>query len=55
MLTNVRLHLSKVRLNNLLLLGINVPILATLDPNYESKLMDKNVDPYLNKQNVTTQ
>ena len=50
MLTNVRLHLSKVRLNNLLLLRINVPILTTLDPNYESKLMDKNVDPYLNKQ-----
>ena len=50
MLTNVRLCLSNVRLNNLLLLQINVPILITLDPNYESKLVDKTVDLCLNKQ-----
>ena len=52
MLTNIRLCLSKVRLNNLLLLQINVPILATLDPNYESKLVYKTVDLYLNKQKL---
>ena len=52
MLTNIRLHLSKVRLNNLLLLQINVTILTTLDPNYESKLADKTVDLYLNKQKL---
>ena len=50
MLTNIRLHLSKERLNNLLLLRINVPILTILDPNYKSKLVDKTVDFYLNKQ-----
>ena len=43
MLTNIRLRLSKVRLNNLLFLRINVPILTTLDPNYESKLVEKTV------------
>ena len=40
MLTNIRLCLSNVRLNNLLLLQINVPILIILDPNYESKLVN---------------
>lgn len=50
MLTNSRLRLSKERLNNLLLLRINVPVLTTLDPNYEAKLVDKTVDLYLNKQ-----
>ena len=50
MLTKIRLRLSKVRLNNLLLLRINVPILTALDPNYESKLVDKTFDLDLNKQ-----
>ena len=50
MLTNIRLRLSKVRLNKLILLQINVPILTTLDPNSESKLVDKTVNLYLNKQ-----
>ena len=50
LLMNIRLHLSKVRLNNLLLLQINITILTTLDSNYESKLLDRTVDFYLNKQ-----
>ena len=50
MLTNIRLHLPKVKLNNFLLLQINVPILTTLDPNFEGKLVDKTVNLYLNKQ-----
>ena len=50
MLTNIRLCLSNIRLNNLLLLQINVPILIILDPNYESKLVNKTVDLCLNKQ-----
>ena len=48
-LMTIRLCLSKVRLNNLLLLQINVPILTALDSNYESKLVDKTVDLYLKK------
>ena len=50
MLTNIRLCLSRERWNNLLLLRINVSILKTLDPNYESKFVDITVDLYLNKQ-----
>ena len=50
MLTNVRLRLSKVRLNNRLLLRINVPVLTTIDPNYESKVVNKTINLYLNKQ-----
>ena len=55
-LMTIRLCLSKVRLNNLLLLQINVTILTALDSNYESKLVDKTVDLYLKKnRNVITQ
>ena len=52
MLMSIRLRLSKVKLNNLLLLLINVTILTTLDLNYESKLVNKTVDLYLNKQKL---
>ena len=48
MLPNARLSLSKVRLNNLFMLRINVYILTTLDLEYESKLIDKAVAQYLN-------
>ena len=47
---NIKLRLSKERLNNLLLLQINVPIFTTLDPNCESKLLEKIIDIYQNKQ-----
>ena len=50
MLMNIRLCLSRERWNNLLLLRINVSIFKTLDPNYESKFVDRTVDLYLNKQ-----
>ena len=49
-----RLSLSKNRLNNLLMLQINVPILSTLHPEYEAKLMDKAMSEYLNKQRYVT-
>lgn len=52
MLTNTRLVQSKIRLNNFLLLGITVPVLKKLDPNYESKLVDKTIDLQLNKQKL---
>ena len=60
MLPNVRLSLSKVRLNNLLMLWINVPKLTALDPEYESKLIDKGAARYLstnryNSRKPTTQ
>ena len=56
LLTNSRLRLSKTRLNNLLMLRINVPILTKLDPNYESKLVNKAVDIYMssNRYNKTS-
>ena len=54
MLPNWRLSLSKSRLNNLLMLWINVPILSKLDPKYEAKLIDKAVSEYLNKQHYVT-
>ena len=49
MLPNLRLSLSKNRLNNLLMLRINVPILSKINPDYEAKLIDKTVSEYLNK------
>ena len=47
LLTDTRLRLSKDRLNNLLMIRINVPILTSLDPDYETKLVNKAVDYYL--------
>ena len=54
MLTNSRLSQSKNRLNNLLMLRINVPILSKLDPGYKAKLIVKTVSEYLNKQRYVT-
>lgn len=54
MLTNTRLSLSKGRLNNLLMLRINVPILTSLDAEYESKLIDKAVSQYLSTKRYET-
>ena len=53
MLTNTRLSLSKDRLNNLLILSINVPKLS-LDPEYEGKLIDKAVTRYLSTKRYVT-
>ena len=39
--------LAKKRIDDLLLLRVNVPTLATLDPNYEEKLVQKTVNNYL--------
>ena len=36
------------------MLQINVPILSTLHPEYEAKLMDKAMSEYLNKQRYVT-
>ena len=46
MLVPSRKSLSKKRLNNLLMLRVNVPILSTLDPHYEEKLIAKAVELY---------
>ena len=46
MLVPSRQSLSKKRLNNLLMLRVNVPILSTLDPHYEEKLIAKAVELY---------
>ena len=54
MLPNSRLSLSKNRLNNLLVLRINVLILSKLNPEYKAKLIDKAVSEYLNKQHYVT-
>ena len=54
MLPNSRLSLSKNRLNNLLVLWINVLILSKLNHEYKAKLIDKAVSEYLNKQHYVT-
>ena len=54
MLPNSRLSLCKNRLNTLLMLRINVPILSKLNPKYEAKLIDKAVSEYLNEQRYVT-
>lgn len=46
-LTDSRLSLNKSSLDDLLMIIINLPILKKLDPQYESKLIDKAVDRYL--------
>ena len=48
-LTNSRLSMSKVTLDNIMILRINIPILKEIDPNYEVKLVDKAVSKYLEK------
>ena len=47
MLTPSRKSLTKTRLNNLIMLRVNVPILKTLDPQYEEKLIARAVATYV--------
>ena len=46
-LVHSRKSLTKDRLNNLLLLRVNIPVLMALDPDYESKLISKAVESYI--------
>ena len=46
-LTASRVSLGKKYIDDLMLLRVNVPTLATLDPNYEEKLVQKTVNNYL--------
>lgn len=46
-LTDSRLSLTNKALDSLLVIRINVPVLAKLDPNYEEKLIQKAVKLYL--------
>ena len=41
------MSLGKKHIDDLMLLRVNVPTLATLDPNYEEKLVQKTVNNYL--------
>ena len=46
-LTASRVSLGKKHIDNLMLLRVNIPTLATLAPNYEEKLFQKTVNNYL--------
>ena len=46
-LTNSRLNMNKITLNDIMILRVNIPILNGIDPNYEVKLVEKAVKKYL--------
>ena len=47
LLPDHRLRMRNTRLNALLMLRVNVPVLTSLDPDYETKLVDKAIEKYL--------
>ena len=47
LLTPYRKSLTKVRLDNLLMLRVNIPVLKSLDPNYEENRISKAVASYI--------
>ena len=46
------MSLGKLHIADLMMIRINVPILASLDPNYKEKLVQKATNIYLEKKNI---
>ena len=53
-LTKSHVSLGKFHVDNLMMIKINVPILASLDPNCEEKLVEKATNIYLEKKRYYT-